>query len=36
MLSLELNAKSVSTAVSVFIRDRVRQLAERKNYDDKT
>lgn len=36
MLSLELNAESVSTAVSVFIQDRVRQLAERKNYDDKT
>ena len=36
MLNLELNAESVSTAVSVFIRDRVRQLAERKNYDHKT
>ena len=36
MLSLELNAGSVSTAVSVFIQDRVRQLAERKNYDEKT
>ena len=36
MLSLELNAQSVSTAVSVFIQGRVRQLAERKNYDDKT
>ena len=36
MLSLELNAESVSTAVGVFIQDRVRQLAERKNYDDKT
>ena len=36
MLSLELNAESVSTAVSAFIRDRVLQLAERKNYDDKT
>ena len=36
MLSLELNAESVSTAVSVFIQDRVRQLAERKNYDEKT
>ena len=35
MLSLELNAGSVSTAVSVFIQDRVRQLAERKNYDEK-
>ena len=35
MLSLELNAQSVSTAVSVFIQDKVRQLAERKNYDDK-
>ena len=36
MLSLELNAESVSTAVRVFIQDRVRQLAERKKYDDKT
>ena len=36
MLSLELNSESVSTAVSVFIQDRVRQLAERKNYDEKT
>ena len=35
MLSLELNAESVSTAVSVFIQDRVRQLAENKKYDDK-
>lgn len=35
MLSLELNAESVSTAVSVFIQDRVRQLAENKNYDGK-
>ena len=36
MLSLELNAKSVSTAVSVFIQDRVRQLAEKKKYDERT
>ena len=35
MLSLELNAESVSAAVSVFIQDRVRQLAENKKYDDK-
>ena len=36
MLSLELNSESVSTAVSMFIQDRVRQLGERKNYDDRT
>ena len=36
MLSLELNAESVSTAVSVFIQDRVRQLAEKKKYDERT
>lgn len=35
MLSLELNAESISAAVSVFIQDRVRQLAENKKYDDK-
>jgi hypothetical protein len=34
-LSLELNNESTSTAVSMFIQDRVRQLAERKKYDDK-
>ena len=34
--SLELNAESISTAVSVFIRHKVRQLAQRKKYDDKT
>ena len=36
MLSLELNSESISTAVSCFIQHRVRQLAEGKNYDDKT
>ncbi|PSN58910.1 hypothetical protein BS50DRAFT_566292 [Corynespora cassiicola Philippines] len=35
-LSLELNAKSVSTAVEVFIRYKVLQIAERKRYDNKT
>jgi hypothetical protein len=34
-LSLELNAKSVSAAVSVFIRHNVSQLAQEKNYDKK-
>ena len=36
MLSLELNAKSVSPAVSVFIQDKGRQLADIKKYDDIT
>lgn len=35
-LCLELNAQSVSTAVSIYIRHKVLQLAERKKYDDKT
>jgi hypothetical protein len=35
-LSLELNAESVSAAVSVFIRHKVSQLAQEKNYDKKT
>ncbi|ERF68387.1 hypothetical protein EPUS_06803 [Endocarpon pusillum Z07020] len=35
-LSLELNAESVSTAVSTFIRHKVLRLAEQKKYDDKT
>jgi hypothetical protein len=35
-LSLELNAKSISTAVGVFIRHKVRQLAERNKYDGRT
>jgi hypothetical protein len=35
-LSLELNADSVSAAVSVFIRHKVSQLAQEKNYDKKT
>lgn len=35
-LSLELNAQSVSSAVSSFIRHKVFQLAESKTYDDKT
>lgn len=34
-LCLQLNAKSISTAVSIFIQHKVRQLAERKKYDDK-
>ena len=36
MLSMELNAKSVSEAISVFIQNKVRQLADIKKYDDKT
>jgi hypothetical protein len=35
-LCLELNAESVSAAVSIFIRHKVRQLAQEKKYDDKT
>jgi len=35
-LCLELNAESVSTAVSIFIHHKVLQLAQRKKYDDKT
>ncbi|KAF2258299.1 WD40 repeat-like protein [Lojkania enalia] len=34
-LSLELNAQSVSEAVSVFIQHKVRQLEEQKRYNDK-
>jgi hypothetical protein len=35
-LSLELNAKSVSTGVNIFIRHKVLQLAEQKKYNKKT
>lgn len=35
-LSLELNAESVSNAVSIFIERRVLELAERKKYDERT
>ncbi|KAF2179641.1 HET-domain-containing protein [Zopfia rhizophila CBS 207.26] len=35
-LCLELNAESVSTAVGIYIRHKVLQLAQRKKYDDKT
>jgi hypothetical protein len=35
-LSLELNAESVSTAVSIYIQHKVLQLAQRKKYDEKT
>ncbi|KAF2690614.1 WD40 repeat-like protein [Lentithecium fluviatile CBS 122367] len=35
-LCLELNADSVSTAVGIFIRHKVFQLAEKKKHDDKT
>jgi hypothetical protein len=35
-LCLELNAESVSTAVNIFIHYKVRQLVQRKKYDDKT
>ena len=35
-LCLELNADSVSMAVSIYIRHKVHQLAQEKEYDDKT
>ncbi|KAF2809484.1 NACHT-domain-containing protein [Mytilinidion resinicola] len=35
-LSLELNAASVSTAVGIFIKHKVLQLAERKKYNERT
>jgi hypothetical protein len=35
-LCLELNAKSVSTAVGIYIQQKVHQLAQEKEYDDKT
>lgn len=35
-LCLELNAESVSTAVDVYIKHKVQQLAQKKKYDDKT
>ncbi|KAK7177316.1 Vegetative incompatibility protein HET-E-1-like protein 15, partial [Paraphaeosphaeria sporulosa] len=35
-LSLELNTKSVSTAVSVFVKQKVLQLAQERKYDNKT
>ena len=35
-LCLELNAESVSAAVSIYIRHKVSQLAQEKKYDDKT
>ena len=35
-LCLELNAESVSTAVSIFIQHKVLQIAEQKKYNDKT
>jgi NACHT domain/Heterokaryon incompatibility protein (HET) len=35
-LCLELNAESVSRAVSIYIQHKVLQLAQRKKYDDKT
>ncbi|KAH8674523.1 hypothetical protein BGZ60DRAFT_468818 [Tricladium varicosporioides] len=35
-LCLELNAESVSVAVSIYIRQKVHQLAQEKEYDDKT
>ena len=35
-LCLELNAESISTAVSIYIRHKVHQLVRRKKYDDKT
>jgi len=36
MLCLELNAESISRAVSIYIQHKVLQLAQRKKYDDKT
>ncbi|KAM5342885.1 hypothetical protein ACJ41O_013851 [Fusarium nematophilum] len=35
-LCLELNAKSISAAVSIYIRHKVDQLGQQKKYDDKT
>ncbi|ERF72619.1 hypothetical protein EPUS_05673 [Endocarpon pusillum Z07020] len=35
-LSLELNSESISTAVSIYIRHKVCELAQEKRYDDKT
>jgi hypothetical protein len=35
-LCLELNAESISMAVDIFIQHKVRELVERKKYDDKT
>ncbi|KAH0551690.1 hypothetical protein GP486_007093 [Trichoglossum hirsutum] len=35
-MCLELNAASISTAVGIYIRHKVRQLAQLKNYEDKT
>jgi len=35
-LSLELNAESVSTAVSIFIKQKVSRLAQEKKYDEQT
>jgi predicted protein tyrosine phosphatase len=35
-LSLELNAKSISSAVAIYIQHRVHQLAKRKRYDNET
>jgi len=35
-LCLELNAESISTAVSIYIQHKVQQLAKLKKYDDKT
>jgi hypothetical protein len=35
-VSLELNAESVSTAVSIFIKQKVSQLAQQKKYDERT
>jgi hypothetical protein len=35
-LCLELNAESISAAVSIYIRRKVHQLAQEKEYDDKT
>jgi hypothetical protein len=36
MLSLELNAESVSTAVKIFIKEKVSQLAQQKKYNKET
>ncbi|KAL7926646.1 WD40-repeat-containing domain protein [Trichoderma austrokoningii] len=35
-LSLELNAESISNAVDIYIREKVRRLASLKNYDEET
>jgi hypothetical protein len=35
-LSPELNAESISTAISIFVEQKVSQLVQEKGYDDRT